>query len=95
MAATFEATEKIQFEYIEGPWPGIERLACTWRLIDLPNSRCDVRVEVRYELSSILLSTLSTLLFAYVARSVVEAFRDRAQVLYGSGAKMNQKKFPR
>lgn len=83
MDVDFHSGHKVVFKYANGPWPGIERLICTWSLKETSQGRCVITVKVEFHLSSFLLRRLADLLFGYVVKRLVTAFQDRARALYG------------
>jgi coenzyme Q-binding protein COQ10 len=86
MHVDFRSTERVKFQYVNGPWHGIEQLTCTWKLSEVSPDGCDIKVNVEFHLSSFVLSSLSYLFFGYVVKSVIAAFQQRAHALFGPSA---------
>jgi ribosome-associated toxin RatA of RatAB toxin-antitoxin module len=69
----------MQIKLIEGPFKTLEG---AWRFTDL-GAGCKVELGLQYEFSSRLLEKLLGPVFGYVANSMVDAFVERAQSVYG------------
>jgi coenzyme Q-binding protein COQ10 len=74
---------EIDTEYIEGPF---KHLISHWRFRDVPEGGCEVSFDVDFEFKSKLLQGAAGLFFHEAMMRIVQAFEDRAKVLYGQGA---------
>ena len=72
--------ERITMRLVSGPF---RQLAGEWRFVALSEEACRVELELSYELASAVLGRLVGPVFNYIANSFVDAFVQRADVLYG------------
>ena len=71
---------EIDTEYIDGPF---KHLISHWRFRDAPEGGCEVSFDVDFEFKSKLLQGAAGLFFHEAMMRIVQAFEDRAHVLYG------------
>lgn len=70
----------IEMRLRRGPFSHLEG---SWRFVELDESACKIEFSLRYEFSSKILEKLVSPVFGYIANSFVEAFVQRATVVYG------------
>jgi ribosome-associated toxin RatA of RatAB toxin-antitoxin module len=71
--------DRIEMSLLEGPF---KRLHGVWRFDDAPGG-CTVALEMDFEFSNRLLAAALSRVFQKITASMVDAFRQRAAVLYG------------
>lgn len=72
--------ERIDLHLLEGPFTYLEG---SWRFAPAARDGCRVSLRMAFEFSPGLVSATLTPAFEELAGTMVEAFRDRAEVLYG------------
>ena len=77
---TRHAPHLIQMRLKEGPFQQLDGL---WRFTELNQEACKVEFRLHYEFSSKLIENLVNPVFSLIAGSLVEAFVERAEKLYG------------
>ncbi len=77
---TRKPPELIKMELLEGPF---ERLDGHWRFVSLAENACKIEFQLHYTFSNKLLEKLVGPVFYVIANSFVEAFVERAEVIYG------------
>lgn len=70
----------IEMRLRRGPFSHLEG---SWRFVELDESACKIEFSLHYEFSSKILERLVSPVFGYIANSFVEAFVQRATVVYG------------
>jgi coenzyme Q-binding protein COQ10 len=80
----WEATRRIDTEYIEGPF---KHMNSTWVFSDLDEGGCEVAFDVDFEFKNRLLQGAAGLFFQDAMQRIVRAFEARAKTRYGQGAK--------
>lgn len=65
---------------VDGP---LSRLDGQWRFIPLGETACKIEFRLQYEFSSRLLEKALSPVFHHISNTFVEAFIQRAQVVYG------------
>lgn len=70
----------IEMKLRHGPF---SRLDGCWRFVELDETACKIEFTLHYEFSSKMLEKLVSPVFSYIANSFVEAFVQRAEVIYG------------
>ncbi len=73
--------QRIEMYLVNGPF---RRLHGEWSFSDYGQGLCNVEFELVFEYSSKLVALTLGPLFAHAADTLVEAFRERAQDVYGS-----------
>ena len=77
---TRHAPHQIQMRLQEGPFQQLDGL---WRFTELNPEACKVELRLHYEFSSKLIESLVNPVFSLIAGSLVDAFVERAEKLYG------------
>jgi len=77
---TRQAPHLIQMRLREGPF---QRLDGLWRFTALNQEACKVDLRLHYAFSSKLIENLVNPVFSLIAGTLVEAFVERAEKLYG------------
>lgn len=70
----------IEIRLIEGPFKRLEGL---WRFDSLAPNKCEVLLDLEFEFSNRLLSLAFEPLFTQIANILVDAFKSRAETVYG------------
>ena len=70
----------IEMRLDRGPFSHLEG---SWRFVELDESACKIEFRLHYEFSSKMLEKLVSPVFGHIANSFVEAFVQRATVVYG------------
>lgn len=70
----------IEMRLSRGPFSHLEG---SWHFVELDESACKIEFRLHYEFSSKILEKLVSPVFGYIANSFVEAFVQRATVVYG------------
>ncbi len=73
--------ERIDLELIDGPF---SQLDGRWSFDATAARSCTVGLEMRFEISSRMLARVMSPLFEEIAKTAVDAFRRRAQQVYGA-----------
>lgn len=73
--------ERIDIELVDGPF---SRLDGRWSFDAMAERCCKVGFEMRFEISNRMLARGLAPLFEEIARTMVDAFRQRAHQVYGS-----------
>jgi ribosome-associated toxin RatA of RatAB toxin-antitoxin module len=73
------AADAIRIRLVSGPFKSLDGL---WIFQPLEEDACKVKLELRYEFANRLLESLVGPVFRYIADTMVEAFVQRARVLY-------------
>ncbi|HBN22374.1 MAG TPA: ubiquinone-binding protein [Holosporales bacterium] len=76
----FQDAKKIEATYIEGPFKNLHTL---WRFNENPKG-CEILFSVDFEFEAGLLNSVAKYMFTQVTEKMVEAFVERAHVLYGN-----------
>lgn len=77
------AENEIDVSYIDGPFRYMSNL---WRFEPQGASNCDVHFHIDYEFKSRMLGALMGAMFDRAFRKFSEAFEERADAVYGTGA---------
>ncbi|SDX87395.1 type II toxin-antitoxin system RatA family toxin [Nitrosomonas sp. Nm33] len=72
---------QIKMNLLDGPFEHLDGL---WRFIPLSENACKIEFHLHYTFSHKLLEKLVGPVFYVIANSLVEAFVERAEVIYGS-----------
>jgi len=75
-----QAPELMTMTLLEGPFRSLDG---EWKLTPLGSDGCRVDFRLQYEFSSTLLEKIVGPVFGYIAGSMVDAFLQRADRLYG------------
>lgn len=75
--------DRIEMELVDGPF---RELSGEWRFHAMQEDSCKVSLDLGFEVSGIVLQKLITPLFLGISTSMVKAFCDRADELYGKGS---------
>lgn len=75
-----QKNKMIEIRLLEGPFKHLEGF---WRFEDLPNQHCRIMLDFEFEFSSRLLAFAFEPLFTQAVNMLVDAFKDRAAVVYG------------
>lgn len=73
--------QSIQLNLLDGPFKSLQGF---WHFQALQEDACKVSLELEYEFSSKLLGLVVGPVFNQIANSLVDAFCDRAGIVYGS-----------
>ena len=73
--------ERIDLELVDGPF---SQLDGRWSFAATAARSCTVGLEMRFEISSRMLARVMSPLFEEIAKTAVDAFRRRAQQVYGA-----------
>ena len=73
--------ERIDIELVDGPF---SRLDGHWSFDAMAARSCKIGFEVRFEISNRMIARVLTPLFEEIARTMVDAFCQRARQVYGS-----------
>lgn len=76
-----EVDKTIVTEYLDGPF---KYLTSNWGFVDQEGGGCEVRFYVDFEFKNIILQKLIGAVFNEAMRRTMQAFEDRAKVLYGA-----------
>ncbi len=76
-------SEMINMRLVEGPF---QRLEGVWRFKAMPDDACRVSLALEFEFASRLLKMTVGPIFNQLANSMVDAFVQRAQEVYGGSA---------
>jgi coenzyme Q-binding protein COQ10 len=60
----------------------------TWTFQDAGDGTCVLHFDIDFMFKGLMLQTLATSLFHEVLRRMVQAFEERAEILYGSGTQI-------
>ena len=77
---TKNPTQAMSIRLVEGPFKVLDG---EWRFIELSPEACKVEFCLHYEFSSWILEKLVGPVFSYIANSMVDAFVQRAEKVYG------------
>jgi ribosome-associated toxin RatA of RatAB toxin-antitoxin module len=72
--------QEMQIRLVEGPFRVLDG---TWRFTALGERACKVELRLRYEFSSRILDRLVGPVFNHIANTLVDAFANRAEKIYG------------
>ena len=72
--------QSMTIRLVEGPFKVLDG---EWRFVELSPEACKVEFCLRYEFSSWLLEKLVGPVFSYIANTMVDAFVQRAEKVYG------------
>jgi ribosome-associated toxin RatA of RatAB toxin-antitoxin module len=78
---SMQADTSISMKLVKGPF---KELHGHWKFQDDENGGCSVSLDMRFEFKNKLLKHTFGAAFKKITNSMVEAFVDRAQVVYGS-----------
>jgi len=73
---------EMTIKLVEGPFRALDG---SWRFRELSEQACKIDFTLRYEFSSRILEKLVGPVFGYIANTLVEAFVQRAERVYGTG----------
>jgi ribosome-associated toxin RatA of RatAB toxin-antitoxin module len=74
-------TEKITLRLKDGPFSSLNG---QWLLVPLQTNACKVSLELDYQFASVLIEKLIAPVFDPIAASLIDAFVERADQVYGS-----------
>ena len=74
------APESMTIRLVEGPFKVLDG---KWRFVELSAEACKVEFCLRYEFSNWILEKLVGPVFSYIANTMVDAFVQRAEKVYG------------
>jgi ribosome-associated toxin RatA of RatAB toxin-antitoxin module len=83
-AIAFQPHQAIDLTLLEGPF---RRFAAHWRFAPLGEKAARVEYSMEYEFAGALVSRALGPLFESIANSMVDAFKRRADALYGQAAR--------
>ncbi len=75
-----QKNKMIEIRLLSGPFSHLEGF---WRFVPQEDGQCDVLLDMEFEFANKLLSFAIEPIFSQIANSLVDAFSDRAQALYG------------
>jgi len=78
---TLAPHKSIELQLLDGPFKSLQGL---WRFQALDADSCKVLLDLEYEFSSKLLGLVVGPVFSQIANTLVDAFVDRASIVYGS-----------
>jgi ribosome-associated toxin RatA of RatAB toxin-antitoxin module len=73
-------SERIDMKLVSGPFRSLEG---SWRFTPLSEKACKVELNLRYELSSVLINKVVGAVFDEIANSLVDAFARQADLRFG------------
>jgi len=76
-----DAYQSIELHLLDGPFKSLQGL---WRFQALQEDACKVTLDLEYEFSSKLLGLVVGPVFNQIANTLVDAFCERASIVYGS-----------
>lgn len=79
----YGTNNSISMYLLEGPF---KRLEGVWQFLPLGEQGCKIALDLEFEFSNRLVGMTFGPLFGQMAGSLVDAFTQRAGVIYGSGA---------
>ncbi|MDR2874754.1 MAG: type II toxin-antitoxin system RatA family toxin [Methylobacillus sp.] len=71
----------MEIKLVDGPFRKLEGV---WRFIPLADNACKIEFRLHYEFSNHLLEKIIAPVFSHIANTFVEAFVNRADILYAS-----------
>jgi ribosome-associated toxin RatA of RatAB toxin-antitoxin module len=71
----------MDIKLVEGPFRHLEGV---WRFIPLSEDACKIEFKLHYEFSSHLLEKIIAPVFSHIANTFVDAFVERAEIIYTS-----------
>jgi len=77
----WESPHSIDVKMVRGPF---ERLENHWKFIASPEGGSRIHLNLTFQFRSRILDSIIGLLFARASAKMIDAFRKRAEVLYGS-----------
>lgn len=77
---TLTPSEEIKMELVDGPF---KQLCGEWRFIPLAEDACKIELELEFEFSNKLASMAFASIFNQLIQSMVSAFTQRAEKVYG------------
>ncbi len=77
---TMQENSLIQVRLVEGPF---KHLTGSWRFEDRDDTHCHISLEMQFEFKNRLVKMALAKTFNRIINSLVDAFRQRAQQLYG------------
>ena len=75
-----QKNKMIEIRLLSGPFHHLEGF---WRFEPLENDHCEIRLDMEFEFANKLISFAIEPIFSQIANSLVDAFSQRAQELYG------------
>lgn len=78
---TLEPAQRIHMRLREGPF---QHLDGQWHFTELESNACKVALRLQYDFANRLIESLVNPVFSVIAGSLVEAFVQRAEKLYGA-----------
>lgn len=73
--------ESIELKLLDGPFKSLQGL---WRFQAIDENNCKVSLDLEYEFSNKILGLIVGPVFNQIANTLVDAFYDRAGIVYGS-----------
>jgi ribosome-associated toxin RatA of RatAB toxin-antitoxin module len=71
----------MDIKLVDGPFRQLEGV---WRFIALGEEACKIEFQLHYEFSSHLLEKIIAPVFSHIANTFVDAFVERAEIIYAS-----------
>lgn len=75
-----EPFQKITMRLVDGPFKYLEGF---WTFVEKNNAQSEIHLKLNFEFSSFLLSAMFGPIFHQVANRLVDAFCERAKIIYG------------
>ncbi|MBZ0094799.1 MAG: type II toxin-antitoxin system RatA family toxin [Sulfuricella sp.] len=75
-----QAPHLIEMKFRHGPFSHLEG---SWKFVELDETACKIEFKLHYEFSSKIMEKLVSPVFGHIANSFVEAFVQRAAIIYG------------
>ncbi len=77
---TLSPPNSIRMDLVDGPF---KHLSGDWKLTKLSDSACKIELDIQFEFSNKLASLAFSSMFNQLVQSMVTAFTDRAEKVYG------------
>jgi len=77
---TLVSNKQVNMELVDGPF---KKLIGSWQLIELSEEACKISLDLEYEFSNKMFDLAFGRVFNQLANNMVQAFTQRAKVVYG------------
>jgi len=74
------SNKQVNMELVDGPF---NKLIGSWQLIELSEEACKISLDLEYEFSNKMFDLAFGRVFNQLANNMVQAFTQRAKVVYG------------
>jgi len=78
---TMVSNKEVQMSLVDGPF---KQLVGSWQLTELSEEACKISLDLEYEFSSKVFDLAFGRVFNGIANNMVQAFTQRAKVVYGA-----------